>query len=101
VFTRAFFERDFVHLVEAYARDKGSDSPVVEVHLRDGSRYTVESIELVGETWLSFRTAPDLRLSSGETGKVPDQVTCPYPMITRVNFFPSVPESKVGFRISR
>lgn len=100
MFNRSFFQRDFTTLVEQYAKDKKSDTPVVEFHLRDGSRYYVESIELIGEEWLSFRAAPDPRLSgSPESGKSPDQITCPYNLVTRVNFFPRVTEAKVGFRL--
>ncbi len=101
MFNRAFFHRDFTELVKHYVKDKMSDTPVVEFHLRDGSRYYVETIELIGEDWLSFRAAPDPRLAATEAGKAPDQVTCPFAMITRVNFFPRVSEAKVGFRISR
>ncbi|MBM3465079.1 MAG: hypothetical protein FJX76_23515 [Armatimonadetes bacterium] len=101
MFNRSFFARDFTKLIDKYAEDKKSETPVVEFHLRDGSRYYVEAIELVGEEWLSFRAAPDPRVSPSETGRAPDQITCPYTLITRVNFFPRVSESKVGFRISR
>jgi hypothetical protein len=99
MFTRSFFERDFVRLVESYAHDKKSETPVVELHLRDGSRHYVESIELVGEDWISFRTAPEPGRSND--GKQPDQITCPYNMISRVNFLPRLAESRVGFRINR
>lgn len=99
MFNRGFFERDFTRLVTHYSRDKKSDTPVVEFHLRDGSHYSVESIELIGEEWLSFRAAPEPGRSGD--GRMPDQITCPYQLVTRINFFPTVTESKVGFRISR
>lgn len=99
MFNRRFFERDFSTLIERYAADKKSETPVVELHLRDGSRHYVESIELLGEDWISFRVTPEPGRSGD--GKQPDQITCPYGAVLRVNFLPRMTESKVGFRISR
>lgn len=99
MFNRRFFERDFNTLIEKYAIDKKSDTPVLEIHVRDGSKYFVESIELVGEDWISFRAAPEPGRSPDP--KAPDQITCPYAMITRLNFLPRHIENKVGFRITR
>ncbi|NDD30706.1 MAG: hypothetical protein EB084_20800 [Proteobacteria bacterium] len=99
MFNRHFFERDFSRLIGEYSADKGSETPVVEFHLRDGSRHHVETIQLVADTCLSFRVAPDPGRSSD--GKQPDQITCPYASIVRVDFHPRLTENKVGFRISR
>ena len=102
MFNRGFFDRDFSRLIETYAHDKKSEAPVVEIHLRDGSHYYVESIELVGEDWISFRVSPEPgRSGPADGGRHVDQVTCPYGAITRVNFLPRLEEMKVGFRISR
>ena len=99
MFNRAFFERDLQALLEAYAADKGSDLPVVELVLRDSTRYYVDSIELLGQDWISFRAADDPRNVGAEQGKAPDQITCPYTMLARINFVPRKKESKVGFRL--
>lgn len=99
MFDRHFFEKDLMHLMEAYAADKGSELPVLELVLRDATRYYVESIELVGRDWLSFRAAPDPRNVGGETGRTPDQITCPYALIARVDFVPQKKDSRVGFRL--
>lgn len=102
MFNRGFFERDFARLIDAYARDRKSSAPVVEIHLRDGGHFLVESIELVGEDWLSFRIAPDPDLGGRPDGRRhADQVTCPYNAILRVDFLPHLAEKKVGFRMSR
>ena len=98
MFNRHFFERDFAHLVSEYVDDRATEAPVVEFHLRDGSRYRIERIVLIGESWISFRAEA---LGGGEQGKVPAQVTCPYAMLSRVDFFPRVEENLVGFRSRR
>jgi hypothetical protein len=99
MFNRQFFERDLMALMETYARDKGTEVPVVELVLRDSTRYYIESIELVGQSWLSFRAAPDPRNVGGETHRTPDQITCPYSLIARVDFVPQKKDSRVGFRL--
>lgn len=101
MFNRGFFDRDFNKLIESYSLEKKSETPVVVLHLRDGSHYYVESIELVGEAWISFRISPDPNRSVSEVGKSPDQITCPYGVITRIDFLPRMAESKVGFRITK
>lgn len=99
MFNRGFFERDFTGLIDRYAHDKKSEAPVVQFALRDNTQYYVESIDLVGEEWISFRVAPEPGRATD--GKQPDQVTIPFTMISRVNFLPRLTESKVGFRINR
>lgn len=98
MFNQAFFERDFTRLLDDYARTPGSETPAVEFVLKDGSRYRVSSIELVGTNWLSFRgTLHGLENGDGEA----NQVTCPYEMLMRINFLSRVPDKRVGFRMSR
>ncbi len=101
MFNRSFFQRDFNTLLDSYSKEKKSDTPVVEFHLRDGTRYFVERVALIGEEWISFWAAAEPGRSTNDSGRQPDQITVPYNMVNRVNFFPHHAEAKVGFRITR
>ena len=98
MFNQAFFERDFTRLLAEYGKSAGADAAAVEFVLGDGGRYRVSSIEMLGQSWISFRATQD-GVENGEN--TIGQITCPYESIRRVNFLSKVAEKRIGFRVNR
>ncbi|MHB2016422.1 MAG: hypothetical protein ACYCW6_05685 [Candidatus Xenobia bacterium] len=98
MFNQAFFDRDFSRLLSDYAKTTGSEAAAVELVLADGGRYRLVSIEMVGQSWISFRATQD-GVENGES--TVGQITCPYESIRRINFLSKVAEKRIGFRVTR